>query len=186
MQSDGRFMRTKQPVFHFSEGKRRKTGCYFSGKTGFQSDFKLPVFRKYETKTKFLCPPQVRQKPREALWQNVPGLSGNSHSMMATGFSLKSHRTRLTPSTVKMAWGFIGLLSRPGYIPAFVFAGVPADGATEMMQDRDRLITRTDNMPAPHLKRHRSMKGFAPFRRELLSDDRICPVSVSCQHYQAV
>ena len=93
-----------------------------------------------------------------------------SNSMMTMGFSLKSHRTRLTPSTVKMAWGFIGLLSRPGYIPAFVFAGVPADGAAEMMQDRDRLITRTDNMPAPHLKRHRSMKGFAPFRRELLSE----------------
>ncbi len=30
-----------------------------------------------------------------------------------------------------LAWGFIGILSRPGYIPAFVFAGVPADGAEE-------------------------------------------------------
>ena len=115
----------------------------------------------------------------------------------------------VTGKAYPFAEGFIGLLSRLGYIPAFVFAGVPADGAAEMMQDRDRLITRTDNMPSPHLKRHRSMKGFAPFRRELLSedsisaggqpdghhlrlrehcgrDDRICPVSVSCQHYQAV
>ena len=48
------FDKRKQPIFHFSERGKEKNRLYLSGKTGFQSDFILPVFRKYETKTKVL------------------------------------------------------------------------------------------------------------------------------------
>ena len=82
--------------------RRRKKRLNFSGKSGFQSGIISPVFRKYETKSKALCPRQVRQKRREALFGQAWRLAFYSNSIVATGFSEISQRTRLTPGMVWM------------------------------------------------------------------------------------
>ena len=107
-------LKWKTAVFFTFPTRRRKKRLLFSGKSGFRSGTKSPVFRKYERKSKVLCPRQVRQKRRKALSGLLWRPSGYSNSIVATGFSLTSQRTRLTPSTVEMIRSRIRQITEKG------------------------------------------------------------------------
>ena len=81
-------LKWKTAVFFTFPMRRRKKRLNFSGKPGFQSGIISPVFRKYEIKSKVLCPRQVRQKRRNPLYRAIPRHSSYSNSIMGLCFLL--------------------------------------------------------------------------------------------------